>query len=104
MAMWKDLSDVPPEPHADGLDIRVVATPAQLADYAAILAADRDPPSATVRRFFAGATGWALSANCRAHYLVGHVGDRPVCSAEVLNRYSSIQSAALTQGSKSPPG
>ncbi|WP_229811912.1 hypothetical protein [Streptosporangium pseudovulgare] len=50
--MWRDLRAAPPEPHADGLDIRLVTTPERLADYATVLAANRDPPAATVRRFF----------------------------------------------------
>jgi len=36
IAMRKDLSEAPPKPHVDGLDIRPVITPAQLAAYAAI--------------------------------------------------------------------
>jgi ribosomal protein S18 acetylase RimI-like enzyme len=83
-AMWTDLSEARPRPPADGRDIRLVTTPAQLADYAAILAANWDPPSATVRRFLADATPWALAAECRARYLVGYADDRPVCSAEVF--------------------
>src|ERR1022692_28294 len=83
-AMWKDLREAPPKPHADGLDIRLVTTLAQFADHAAVVAANWDPPSATVRRFFAAATAGALAASCRARYLVGYVDDRPVCSAEAF--------------------
>ncbi|WP_344972537.1 GNAT family N-acetyltransferase [Streptosporangium fragile] len=82
--MWMDLSGAPPKPHVDGLDIHVVTTPGQLADYATVLAANWDPPAATVRRFFADAAEWALTADCPARYLVGHVDGRPVCSAEVF--------------------
>jgi ribosomal protein S18 acetylase RimI-like enzyme len=84
LAMRKDLRGVPPPSPADGMDIRLVTTPAQLAGFAAILAAISDPPSATEPRFFADAAGWALAASCRARYLVGYSGARPVCCAEVF--------------------
>ncbi|WP_218006829.1 GNAT family N-acetyltransferase [Microtetraspora fusca] len=83
-AMWKDLHADLPKPHADGLDIRLVTTPEQLADYATVLAANWDPPAATVHRFFADAADWALAPGCPARYLVGYVSGRPVCSAEVF--------------------
>ncbi|GLW23610.1 hypothetical protein Mame01_36530 [Microbispora amethystogenes] len=82
--MWKDLHAALPQPHADDLDIRLVTTPERLADYAMVLAANWDPPAATVRRFFTDAAEWALAPGCPARYLVGYVSGRPVCSAEVF--------------------
>ncbi|MET8545354.1 GNAT family N-acetyltransferase [Kitasatospora sp. NPDC004799] len=82
--MWMDLNTDLPKPFAEGLDIRPVTTPEQLADYAMILAANWDPPAATVRRFYADAATWALAPDCPARYLVGYAAGRPVCSAEVF--------------------
>ncbi|MFJ4715965.1 GNAT family N-acetyltransferase [Streptomyces sp. NPDC088785] len=81
--MRKELRGPLPEIRAEGLDIRPATTPEQLADYARVLAANWEPPAATVRRFFAAATGPALAADCRARYLVGYVDGRPVSTAEV---------------------
>lgn len=80
--MWKDLSDAPPVPHVEGLDIRRVTTEAELADYAAVLAANWDPPAAGVRQFYADAAKAALKSQAR--YLVGYVAGRAVCTAEVF--------------------
>ncbi|SFR24126.1 Acetyltransferase (GNAT) domain-containing protein [Lentzea waywayandensis] len=82
-AMWIDLADAAlPEPSAEGLEIRQVSTEAELAGYATILAANWDPPAATVRRFYAEAASHALAGQAR--YLVGYVDGRAVCTAEVF--------------------
>ncbi|MFG2646563.1 GNAT family N-acetyltransferase [Streptomyces sp. NPDC048436] len=84
-AMWKDLSGTLPGPRrANGLDIRRVTSREQLADYAAVLAENWDPPSPTVLRFFTETAEQALDATCPARYLVGYAAGRPVCTAEVF--------------------
>ncbi|MFI1186210.1 GNAT family N-acetyltransferase [Streptomyces californicus] len=84
-AMWAVLEDSAPSSGVPGLDVQRVTTPGQLADYAAVLAANWDPPAETVRRFFARAAPHALAARSPARYLVGYVEDQPVCSAEVFD-------------------
>lgn len=84
-AMWAELGESLPQPHVDGLDVRPVTTPAQLSDYATVLAANWDPPAETVRRFFDLAAPQALAADCPARYLVGYADGRAVCSAEVFH-------------------
>jgi len=85
-AMWADLDGTPPHEEAPsgpaGLEIREVTTPAQLADYARVVAANWTPPSVTVPRFYARAQ--ALAPDSPARYLVGHVDGVPVCTAEVF--------------------
>lgn len=82
--MWRELDGALPQPSAVGLDIRRVRSPGELSDYATVLAANWDPPAATVRHFFDDAAEPALAPDCAARYLVGYAGGRPVCSAEVF--------------------
>ncbi|MGW9437038.1 GNAT family N-acetyltransferase [Streptomyces sp. NPDC055607] len=82
--MWRDLAKALPTGPGTGLDVVPVSTPEQLADYAAVVAANWDPPAATVRRFFSGAAEWILGNGCAARYLVGYADGRPVCSAEAF--------------------
>ncbi|HEX9517959.1 MAG TPA: GNAT family N-acetyltransferase [Streptosporangiaceae bacterium] len=83
-AMCAPIRQAPPAPQLPGLEIRRAVNPPELADFAAIVAANWDPPAATVRRFYASATPQALAAGCKARYLVGYLGNRPVCTAEVF--------------------
>ncbi|MER5389831.1 GNAT family N-acetyltransferase [Saccharopolyspora sp. NPDC002686] len=83
-AMWADLDESLPRPEVDGLEIRTATTPAELADYAKVLAANWDPPAETVRDFFARTADRALADYCPSRYLVGYAAGRPVCSAEVF--------------------
>jgi len=83
-AMRADLKSVPTSREAPGLSIVLVTGPAQLADFARVLAANWTPPAATVLRFYAKAAPFALRAGCPARYLVGYAGDHPACAAEVF--------------------
>jgi GNAT superfamily N-acetyltransferase len=83
-AMWAGPRGVLPHPDARGLEIRTVSSQAELADYAAVVARNWDPPSAAVLRFYAQASPRALAADCPASYLIGYHDNRPVCTAEVF--------------------
>lgn len=84
VAMWAPLDEATPPENPAGLDIRPVTTREGLADYATVLAANWDPPAATVQHFFALAAERALADDCPARYLVGYVNNQPVCSAEIF--------------------
>ncbi len=83
-AMWLPLSSwqVPAPPRS--LELRVVRTARELTDWSWVLAANWDPPSPTVVRFYAVTAGRVLDASCPARFLVGYCAGRPVCSAEVM--------------------
>ncbi|MEU6394089.1 GNAT family N-acetyltransferase [Streptomyces sp. NPDC046939] len=83
-AMWARLTDALPQPYVAGLDILPVTAPERLRDYAAVLAANWEPPAATVRRFFDLVGERALAADCPARLLVGYADGRPVGTAEVF--------------------
>ncbi|MBP2474111.1 ribosomal protein S18 acetylase RimI-like enzyme [Crossiella equi] len=80
-AMWRRLEDLPPAREVPGLDLVVAGTPAQLADYSSVLASLWNPPSATVREYYARPA--ALSPDCPARFLVGYLDGVPACTAEV---------------------
>ena len=83
-AMRAYLTSEPAQPSADGLEIRLVRSPADLDAFASVLAADSDPPSAAVLSFFGQAATAALRPHSAARYLVGYADGKPVCTAEVF--------------------
>jgi ribosomal protein S18 acetylase RimI-like enzyme len=83
-AMWLPLATWQPPVPSPGLDLRVVRTTGELTDWAWVLAANWDPPSPTVLRFYAVTAGRMLDPGCQARLLVGYRDGRPVCSAEVM--------------------
>jgi GNAT superfamily N-acetyltransferase len=66
------------------LDVRRVDQPARLADFAAVVASNWDPPAATVVEFYRRTAGAVFAADCPGRLLVGYHEGRPVCSAEVV--------------------
>jgi ribosomal protein S18 acetylase RimI-like enzyme len=83
-AMWLPLSAWQRPAPPPNLDVRVVRTAAELTDWSWVLAANWDPPSPTVVRFYAVTAGRVLDRRCPARFLVGYCNGRPVCSAEVM--------------------
>ena len=83
-AMWLPLSGWRPPGAAADLEVRVVSSARELNEFAWVLAANWEPPAATVVRFYAAAARQVLFPGCAARFLVGYHDDRPVCSAEVM--------------------
>ena len=61
----------------------VVSDAAGLAAFAAVVAANWDPPAPTVLEFFTRATPWALAPDCPSRYLLRYEDGVPVAAAEV---------------------
>jgi ribosomal protein S18 acetylase RimI-like enzyme len=78
------LPALPALPASPDLEIRLVGSRAELDDYAGVVAANWDPPSVTVRRYYAATARSAVGSDCPARYLVGYTRGRPVCSAEMF--------------------
>jgi ribosomal protein S18 acetylase RimI-like enzyme len=85
-AMWRGLDDPgTTRTHAaTDLEVRIVGSDAELRDWAWVLAANWDPPSATVLEFYRRTAGQLLAPGGPARLLIGYSGGRPVCTAEVL--------------------
>lgn len=69
-------------PLPDGLSVHVVHDAALLRDFAYVVAAQWDPPSEQVRRFYELAASAALAPDGAVRYLVGYRSGRPVAVAE----------------------
>ncbi|ONI79275.1 GNAT family N-acetyltransferase [Actinosynnema sp. ALI-1.44] len=78
------LSALPACTSPDGLEIRRVTTPDELADYAVVVAANWDPPAPGVVRFYSRVTKAALDPGCQARYFVGYRDGSAVCAAEAF--------------------
>jgi GNAT superfamily N-acetyltransferase len=82
-AMCADLTRLPAPDVPEDLVITKVTTPAQLADYAEVLAANWEPPSETVVRFAELTAAAALADDSAARFFVGYHQGVPVSSVEV---------------------
>jgi len=83
-AMWAPLAAIPAAEPLYGLDIRPVRTSEQLADFAAIQAANWSPPAPGVLRYFGLAAPLALRPDSPGKYFVGYHRREAVCAAEVV--------------------
>jgi ribosomal protein S18 acetylase RimI-like enzyme len=83
LAMGVDLSGVRPADPVEALEIRRVATPVELADFARLSAANWSPPDAHVIRFYEGRAGVLLSGESPQWLYVGYLRGEPVATSEV---------------------
>jgi hypothetical protein len=92
-AMWLGLGDqaATGREAATDLEIRSAGTDAELRDWAWVLAANWDPPSATVLEFYRRTASLLLAPAGPARLLVGYSGGLPVCTAEVLLHRRVVQ-------------
>lgn len=81
--MTAELASLPALAVPPGLEIRRVTTSAELADYAAVVAANWDPPAPGVIEFYSRVVAAALDPACLARYFVGYHQGIAVCTTEV---------------------
>ncbi len=67
-----------------GLEVRRVRAPEELADFAAVNGADRDPPDAAVLTFYQSAAPLLLEEDCPMQLFVGYVDDWAVAASELF--------------------
>lgn len=84
VAMTADLDALPEStPAPDGLRIERARSREQVRDFAAINAANWDPPDADVTRYYEAAAGVLLADDAPLRLYVGYLGGRPVATAEL---------------------
>jgi ribosomal protein S18 acetylase RimI-like enzyme len=81
--MVADLASLPALVIPSGLEIRRVTTPAELADYAAIIASNWDPPTTAVSEFYSKVSAAVLDPACQSRYFVGYHQGVAACTTEV---------------------
>ena len=82
LGMALDLARLPVAPPPPGLVVRQVNSPAEVAEYAGVLAANWDPPDAAVVDFYACAAAAVLAPGCPARHYVGYLDGEPVATSE----------------------
>jgi GNAT superfamily N-acetyltransferase len=84
LAMAADLAEVPQiDTSPSGLRIERVTTPAAVAEFAQVLAANWSPPDLEVLAYYRAATALLLGPDCPIRLYVGRLGGRPVAAAEL---------------------
>jgi GNAT superfamily N-acetyltransferase len=85
LGMALDLADLtsPPDP-PPGLDLRRVRTTAELADFAAIGAANWEPPDPSVVSFYQDAAPLLLQPDCPMQLFVGYLDGHPAAASELF--------------------
>lgn len=81
--MAADLEGLPPEPLPEGLEVCRAETPAQLREFAAINAANWNPPDDDVMRFYEAATPELLGGEAPLRLFVAYRSGVAVAAAEV---------------------
>ncbi len=85
VGMSMELADLPPAIELPaGLALRRVRTAAELADFAAVNAANWDPPDAAVSAFYQGAARLLLQEHCPMRMFVGYLGGLAVAASELF--------------------
>ncbi|MFC7449757.1 GNAT family N-acetyltransferase [Rhodococcus daqingensis] len=83
LAMTAPVSDVPLPALRPDFTIVTATIPAQLRDYAELMARNWTPPSPAVTRFFDAAATAILQAECASAFVVGYHGGEAVAGAEI---------------------
>src|SRR5262249_61658778 len=83
-AMWAPISRTPAAPAPADLEVRPVASGAELADFAAVVAANWEPPAPTIRQFYAVTAPQALATGGPARDFVRYHKEWPLCTGEIF--------------------
>ncbi|MGC0364748.1 ribosomal protein S18 acetylase RimI-like enzyme [Rhodococcus sp. 27YEA15] len=83
LAMSASIDRIPLPDRHPALNVSLVTSKDQLADYAAVMAANWSPPSETVVDFFRRTASGILGGGSRSSFVVGYHDGRPVAGAEI---------------------